>query len=306
MEQGRRLIESMKVTTDHACRQKLRSEAVSSFQKGLGVTHEMELNTISALRKLAIDVIISPYEADAQLAHLCNIGYCNSVLTEDGDILVYSAICGDPFNVFYKFDKTGSVQVINLGQIGVLGDHGDDSSSQISGTQSSEGGKYNVSKSSKKGNVKEKEKGEKAFMAGLKCFRGSKGRRMFAQCCILAGCDYSESIHSIGLIQAQKAIIRFKDCPNDERLSKVCTYLKSMNKDVPEDYLGRVLKAEMLFHYHPVYNPLTKTVESFMPHTVAEGTNRHHSNQNNRGKHDDWSGPQIRYFIAFMYNYMNI
>jgi hypothetical protein len=36
MEQGRRLIESMKVTTDHACRQKLRSEAVNSFQKGLG------------------------------------------------------------------------------------------------------------------------------------------------------------------------------------------------------------------------------------------------------------------------------
>lgn len=50
----------------------------SSIQKGLGVSHEMELNTISALRKLAIDVIISPYEADAQLAHLCNIGNTNT------------------------------------------------------------------------------------------------------------------------------------------------------------------------------------------------------------------------------------
>ena len=94
----------------------------SAFQRGLGVTHDMELNTISALKKLNIEVIISPYEADAQLAHLCQIGYCDSVLTEDGDILVYSAICGVPFNVFYKFERTGSVQIINLGEIQVIGD----------------------------------------------------------------------------------------------------------------------------------------------------------------------------------------
>ena len=34
------------------------------------------------LRKLNIACIVAPYEADAQLAYLCMIGYCHAVLTE--------------------------------------------------------------------------------------------------------------------------------------------------------------------------------------------------------------------------------
>jgi hypothetical protein len=45
--------------------------------------------------------------------------------------------------------------------------------------------------------------------------------------------------------------------------------LISGGKTVTEDYLARALRAELLFHYHPVYNPLTKVVESFMPHTAG-------------------------------------
>jgi hypothetical protein len=78
------------------------------------------------------------------------------------------------------------------------------------------------------------------------------------------------------------------------------TYFKGIKKDVPEDYLGRILKAELLFHYYPVYNPLTKTVESFMPHSAAAGetrrkslTNQHHLNENTDTDTDNWLGPQI-------------
>ena len=181
----------------------------------------MELNTISALKKLNIEVIISPYEADAQLAHLCQIGYCDSVLTEDGDILVYSAICGVPFNVFYKFERTGSVQIINLGEIQVIGDTSStellnyninnidtDNDNNKNNKNSNKSDKSINNKNNDNNNNKENkenDKEEKGFTAGLKQFRGPSGRRMFAQICILAGCDYSESVYGVGLAAAQKA-----------------------------------------------------------------------------------------------------
>ena len=175
----------------------------SSFQKGLGVTHEMEIRTIAALRKLCIEVIISPYEADAQLAHLCQIGFCDSVLTEDSDILVYSAICGIPFNVFYKFDRVGAVQVINFGDINLIGANSDSESDALDlpiSQSSDDGSSSRNNKSSSKSASKE----EKSFLPLLKNFKGPSGRRMFAQMCILAGCDYSESIFGVGIIAAQK------------------------------------------------------------------------------------------------------
>ena len=193
------------------------------------MTHDMELNTISALKKLGIEVIVSPYEADAQLAHLCQIGYCDSVLTEDGDILVYSGICGIPFNVFYKFDRAGSVQIINLGEMKIIGEsttETEDSSANNeilrdgicrnntnvklkqkdskNSNKSKDRMKNNNGDTNKDDKDKENDKDEKGFIAELKHFRGPSGRRMFAQICILAGCDYSESVHGVGLIAAQK------------------------------------------------------------------------------------------------------
>ena len=164
----------------------------------------MEVRTIAALRKLGIEVIISPYEADAQLAHLCQIGYCDSVLTEDSDILVYSAICGVPFNVFYKFDRVGAVQVINFGDINFIGANSD-SESDVPEMPTSQSSDDAISSKNVKGSSKaSKEKEEKSFVPSLKHFRGPSGRRMFAQMCILAGCDYSESIFGVGMMAAQK------------------------------------------------------------------------------------------------------
>jgi len=88
LEQGYRLVDNMRSAVDGVTRSKLRQEAIQCFQRGLAVTHEMENSVISAARKMGVEVIISPNESDAQLAHLCNINYCQGVLTEDSDILV--------------------------------------------------------------------------------------------------------------------------------------------------------------------------------------------------------------------------
>ena len=71
----------------------------------MAVTTEMECNTIGALRKMGVQVVVAPYEADSQLAYLCKSNVCQAVLTEDSDVIVYSMACEKPFPILFKFDK---------------------------------------------------------------------------------------------------------------------------------------------------------------------------------------------------------
>jgi 5'-3' exonuclease len=62
-----------------------------------------------------VQCIWSPYEADAQLAKLCIDGYAHAVVTEDSDVLVYSAVTRQPFPIIYKLDKNdGSCDVVTM------------------------------------------------------------------------------------------------------------------------------------------------------------------------------------------------
>jgi hypothetical protein len=60
-----------------------------------------------------------------------------------------------------------------------------------------------------------------------------------------------------------QTIVRFKDTANDLRLKKICDFFKLSGKKVVDTYVPRLLKAEQLFYYHPVFNPLSGTVEHF-------------------------------------------
>lgn len=53
--------------------------------------------------KYSIECIISPYEADAQLAYLSKINYVDVIITEDSDLLAFGAK-----RVFYKMDHNGN------------------------------------------------------------------------------------------------------------------------------------------------------------------------------------------------------
>ena len=77
--------------------------AYTYFIKGLDVTSEMAYEVIQALRSLAVECIVAPYEADAQLAYMANNGYVDVVITEDSDLLVY----GTP-RVWFKMDREGN------------------------------------------------------------------------------------------------------------------------------------------------------------------------------------------------------
>ena len=211
---GRRILNKLKQANDPACISKLKNECISCFQvrfftsfflknnidltyqfkKGLGVTHAMEKSCIAALRKLKVEVIVAPYEADPQLAYLCHIGYCKGVLSEDSDILMYSAACGTSFPILYKYDPNiGSVQVTDIAKLGIL--PGQSPATKITRQSSAD----STAKPSKLSQVASN-------------FSNANGTRMFVQMCLLAGCDYCESIHGVGIITALQVLTHTHPC----------------------------------------------------------------------------------------------
>ena len=70
----------------------------------LSVSDEMVKNTIARLKKMNIEVIVAPYEADAQLAYMQRTGYVDVCCSVDGDLLAFGCTC-----LLTKFDiKTGT------------------------------------------------------------------------------------------------------------------------------------------------------------------------------------------------------
>ena len=65
------------------------------------VTQEMTRQVISALRERQIRYIIAPYEADAQMVHLVNIGLADFAITEDADLILFGCR-----RILFKFDRT--------------------------------------------------------------------------------------------------------------------------------------------------------------------------------------------------------
>ncbi len=57
-------------------------EARECFQRCVDVTPEMALEVIRACQMRNVDCLVAPYESDAQLAHLCNQGLADLVISE--------------------------------------------------------------------------------------------------------------------------------------------------------------------------------------------------------------------------------
>ncbi len=67
------------------------SQAYPEFQKSIDVTPYMARQLVEELKKLNIQYVVAPYEADAQLAYLEKKGIIDGILSEDSDLLVYGS-----------------------------------------------------------------------------------------------------------------------------------------------------------------------------------------------------------------------
>lgn len=66
------------------------SEAHDFFQRSVRITAQVVENTIEAMRSLSmVDILVAPYESDAQLAFLTNAKKAYAVVTEDSDLIAF-------------------------------------------------------------------------------------------------------------------------------------------------------------------------------------------------------------------------
>lgn len=66
-----------------------KSAAMDILQKAIDVTPLMARHVIEACKKLSVDYVVAPYEADAQLYYLEKTGVIDGVISEDSDLLVF-------------------------------------------------------------------------------------------------------------------------------------------------------------------------------------------------------------------------
>ena len=84
------------------------SQAHLELQKAVDVSPSMALQLIDGLKKLGVQYVVAPYEADAQLAYLERQGIIQGILSEDSDLLVFGAK-----RLLTKLDQYGDCMEIN-------------------------------------------------------------------------------------------------------------------------------------------------------------------------------------------------
>jgi len=84
------------------------AEAYQEFQKAIDVTPDMARQLIEELKKIDVQYVVAPYEADAQLVYLERQGVINGIISEDSDLLVFGARC-----LLSKLDQHGDCIEIN-------------------------------------------------------------------------------------------------------------------------------------------------------------------------------------------------
>lgn len=84
------------------------SQAHLELQKAVDVTPEMARQLIDELKKIGVQYVVAPYEADAQLVYLERKGITQGMLSEDSDLLVFGAK-----RLLTKLDQYGDCVEIN-------------------------------------------------------------------------------------------------------------------------------------------------------------------------------------------------
>lgn len=187
-----------------------------------------------------VQIIRSPYEADAQLVKLCVDGVAQAIVTEDSDVLVYCATCQVSAPILYKLEcrgaNAGACDVISMDWLlncKLMYDH-----------QSNES--------------KKKDSSLDSILKSL-CRREltnpGKGVRLFVQACVLAGSDYSPSLlNGVGLVTAFKIVRDQSHQLCNERFHNILqglTTKQAREVDIVT-YEENLARSEAVFYFHPV------------------------------------------------------
>mmetsp|Transcript_17234 Transcript_17234/g.32622 ORF Transcript_17234/g.32622 Transcript_17234/m.32622 type:complete len:801 (+) Transcript_17234:171-2573(+) len=239
--------------------------------------------------KSRVQCVLSPYEADAQLVKLVVDGVADAVVTEDSDVLVYSAACNRSFPIVYKLDRDGGdCDVISMdwllcpsslptackGNEGAI-DHNMmyyPSLHRLLSCQLENDAETPLSKQNTKKSSGGALQSHLLALVSRESRKKGSGARMFVQACMLSGCDYAPSqLSGVGIVTAFKVIkenahrdpeTRFlhvlKSFPKEKMISvnPRCvseTIIENENIDaLMKEYEELLAKSECIFYFHKV------------------------------------------------------
>ncbi|CAE7034782.1 exo1 [Symbiodinium natans] len=261
----------------------------SKCEGAIKVTSSMISRLQSALRELSIDFIIAPYEADAQLAYMCRMGWIDVAVSEDSDLLAY----GCPSTLF-KMDKFGNGDHIALPclQVDARPTYQEKSPPEGSGskTKGKQRQRLKPGQKAKKASVKackttDESQGKMQSAAdGVECSQPQKGSKVtkgkseadkvavvkefqscldrwspeqFTEFCVFCGTDYKEPETHIKKFGIKTAFQFMKKYGNTQDLLKWMVSDKGFQQRLPcaaEEYVPRFVSVVCVFWHHLVFN----------------------------------------------------
>ena len=223
-------------------RQKRHDAMYEKYRSCIKVTEELATKVVRIVQeRLAdqVEIVWSPYEADAQLAQMCVDGRAAAVITEDSDVLVYSASCQSPFPIIFKLDrKTGKCDVLSLDWL--LNEE--------------------LPKRAKDHEVTQLEV-VLGILRSRQLAKPGWGSRLFVQACVLAGCDYApRKVSGVGLVNAFKMVRNVGCTGSMTNLARVfrqvlCSEISTKSRGSlgnVTDFEELLAQSEAVFYYHPV------------------------------------------------------
>ena len=268
------------------------------FAQGLDVTPVMAHELIAALKRENFEFVVAPYEADAQIAALAQLGGgekggVDIVFTEDSDLVAY----GCP-TVLFKLDKHGSAMELNVADVlagppGSQETRADDATNAADDANDANQRDAEVKNAVPSSAEAEEEDGDVAatFTSGGGSKRtgvapaksakvtssknGVKSKRpakyapldfsgwcltRFLELCVLSGCDFLPNVPTIGIKRAHALM-----STHGAAEATLAALRADKRVRVPEDYEAGFRRAFWTFRHARVYDPQQKRLRPLNP-----------------------------------------
>jgi len=225
--------------------------AARIMQQAFDVTRDMARDLIGELKARQIEFVVAPYEADAQLAYLCQLssenGGVDAVITEDSDLVAYGCDI-----ILFKCSLDGTVQQLRRDVLFGLNnnknnivDSAEEERSQVTESMLEDGATQDTVQQS----VSRPCRTGKTDIS----FEGWTDDQM-CLLCILSGCDFLPSLMGMGFNTAYKLVNECKTL--EATMQKLQRHTRWARLYTPE-YHANIVKAFQTFRYSLVFDMKT-------------------------------------------------
>lgn len=189
-------------------------ESKKVFKRTLRIKSRMINTLVDVLKKMDIDIIIAPYEADAQISYLYKTHQIDFAISEDSDLIPYGVE-----HIGFKLDVNGNMEYLDISK---------EHKEQVLPT------------------LMEKQHEVTKFLLSIT-------RLHLVRFCVLLGCDYIASPKGLGIKSCYK-LLRTCNTIDTAVHAMKCSGKFKFENDNEEEYIHKAKQAMSVFYLQTVYD----------------------------------------------------